>query len=55
MVVEVGAMDTGEILGADRFGQVQTYDLGADGTREGANFKNLRLGAVDGRQGVQGG
>ncbi len=55
MVVEVGAMNTGEILGADRPGQVQANELGADGTGERADFEGLRLGAVDGRQGVRGG
>jgi hypothetical protein len=55
MVVQVGAMNTGEILGADRSGQVQADDLGAYGTGERADFEGLRLGAVDGRQGVRGG
>ncbi|MNG94197.1 hypothetical protein D3C79_532020 [compost metagenome] len=55
VVVEVGAVNTGEILGFDRFGQVQADDLGAYGTGERTDFKGLRLGAVDGRQGVRGG
>ncbi|MNC28133.1 hypothetical protein D3C75_763300 [compost metagenome] len=55
MVVEVGAMDTGEILGVDWYGQVQADDLGAYGTGERADFEALRLGAVDDRQGVRGG
>ncbi|MNJ60851.1 hypothetical protein D3C77_566120 [compost metagenome] len=55
MVIKVGAMDTAEIFGIDRPGQVKADNLGADGTGERADFKALRLGAVDGRQGVRGG
>ncbi|MNI80524.1 hypothetical protein D3C73_1370600 [compost metagenome] len=55
MVLEVGVMNKAEVLGVDRFCQVQADDLGANGTRERADFKGLRLSAVVGRQGVRGG
>ena len=38
-VIEMGAMDTSEVVIAKRLGQIQTDDLGAHGRIEGANFE----------------
>ncbi|MNH30083.1 hypothetical protein D3C81_2018640 [compost metagenome] len=54
MMVEMGAMNVGEILGIDCTGQVQPDDFGADDTRERTNFKALLLCAVDKRQNARG-
>ncbi|MNE91889.1 hypothetical protein D3C80_1895590 [compost metagenome] len=54
VVIEMGPVDPGEVFAADRSGQVQADDLGADGTTERQDFEGLLLCAVDGRQGVRG-
>ena len=40
-VIEMGAMDTGEVVITERPGQIQADDLGAHGRIEGTNFERL--------------
>jgi hypothetical protein len=42
VVVEVSAVDSGEVQGVDRFGQVEADDLGTHGAGEWTNLKRLR-------------
>jgi hypothetical protein len=41
-MIEMGTMDAGEVLIAQRPGQIQTDDLGAQGRIEGAYCERLR-------------
>ncbi|MNT65906.1 hypothetical protein D3C72_2039290 [compost metagenome] len=47
MVVEVRAVNPGEVFGGDCTGQVQADDFGTDSTGERTNFEALLLCAVD--------